>query len=146
MPNARDVLSKKSITGIISTTPEQSVQEASKLMLQRSVGCLVVTGAEGKIVGLLTEHDVLCRLVAEDRDASDTKVSEIMSRDVAIVEPERSLEEIEAIMRQQHLHYLPVAGEKELLGLLSMGDVLAYHAAEDKQMVHYLREYMYGRW
>ena len=145
MPNARDLLSKKSIKGIISTTPEQSVQAASKLMLQRNVGCLVVTGAEGKIIGLLTEHDVLCRLVAEDRDSSDTKVSEIMSRDVAVVEPERSLEEIEAIMRQQRLRYLPVAGEKELLGLRSMGDVLAHHAAEDKQMVHYLREYIYGR-
>jgi CBS domain-containing protein len=145
MPNARELLSKKSIKGIISTTPEQSVQDASRLMLQRGVGCLVVTGAEGAIVGLLTEHDILCRLVAEDRDASDTKVSEIMSREVAVAEPERSIEEIEAIMRQQRLHYLPVAGETELLGLLSMGDVLAHHAAEDKQMVHYLREYMYGR-
>jgi CBS domain-containing protein len=67
MPNARDVLSRNRIKGIISTTPKRSVQEASKVMLQRNVGCLIVTEAESKIVGLLTEHDVLCRLVAEDK-------------------------------------------------------------------------------
>jgi CBS domain-containing protein len=145
MPNASDVLSRKTTREIISTRPEESVQQAAKLMGQRQVGCLVVMG-EGKVAGLLTEREILCRLVAQDRDASDTKVGDIMLRDVVIVEPERSLEEIEAVMRQQHLHYLPVAGANELVGLISMGDVLAYHAAEDKQMVHYLKEYMYGRY
>lgn len=146
MPNANEVLSRKTIKGIISTTPDESVQLAAKLMGQRNVGCLVVMGEGGKVAGLLTEREVLCRLVAQDRNAASTKVAEIMLRDVVIVEPERSLDEIEAIMRQQHLHYLPVAGANQLLGLISIGDVLAYHAAEDKQMVHYLKEYMYGRY
>ena len=68
-----------------------------------------------------------------------------MTRDVIVVEPERTLSEIEAIMKQNRIRHLPVAGAGALLGLLSIGDVLACHAATSQQMVHHLTDYIYGR-
>ncbi len=106
---------------------------------------MIVTDEAGRIEGIFTERDVVNRLVAEDMDASDTKVEEVMTRDVIVVEPERRLGEIEAIMRQNRVRHLPVAGRDALLGLLSIGDVLACHAAANQQMVHHLTEYIYGR-
>ena len=109
------------------------------------LGCLIVTDSAGRIAGIFTERDVVNRLVAEDQDASDTKVGDLMTRNVIVVEPERTLSEVEAIMKQNRVRHLPVAGKDALLGLLSIGDVLAYHAAANKQMVHHLTEYIYGR-
>ena len=141
---AKDLLTKKDLKEIVTIRAEMSVQEACKLLRAYHIGCLVVTES-GRIEGIFTERDVVNRLVAEGKDASKTKVGDIMTREVIVVEPERSLEEIEGIMKQKRVRHLPVAGSDALLGILSIGDVLAHHAAENKQMVHYLTEYLYGR-
>jgi CBS domain-containing protein len=105
----------------------------------------VISDSAGRIEGIFTERDVVNRVVAENKSASDTKIGDVMTREVIVVEPDRTLVEIEAIMKQNRVRHLPVAGNESLLGLLSIGDVLSYHAAEDKQMVRYLTEYIYGR-
>ncbi len=145
MPTAKELLSAKEVTGVITVNAELSVQDACKLMRTHRIGCLVVTSGPHKIEGIFTERDVVNRLVAEDRDASDTKVGEIMTRDVIVVELDRPFEEIEAIMKQNRIRHLPVAGDRELLGLLSIGDVMAHDVSTNKQMVHHLTEYIYGR-
>jgi CBS domain-containing protein len=145
MAIAKELLAEKESKEIITVRADVSVQDACKLMRSHRIGCLVVVGDAQAIEGIFTERDVVNRLVAEDKDASDTKVGELMTRDVIVVEPERRSEDIEAIMKQNRIRHVPVAGQKELLGLLSIGDVMAYHASKDKQMVHYLTEYMYGR-
>ena len=145
MPTAKELLSEKKAKEVITVSADMSVQDACKLMRTHRIGCLVVTSETRTIEGIFTERDVVNRLVAEDRDASDTKVGELMTREVIVVEPERPIAEIEAIMKQNRIRHLPVAGEKELLGLLSIGDVMAHEAATSKQMVHYLTEYIYGR-
>lgn len=145
MPTAKQLLAEKESKSVITVNADLSVQDACKLMRAHRIGCLVVTSGAQTIEGIFTERDVVNRLVAEDKDASDTKVGELMTRAVIVVEPERPFDEIEAIMKQNRIRHLPVAGDKELLGLLSIGDVMAHDASKNKQMVHYLTEYMYGR-
>jgi CBS domain-containing protein len=145
MSTAKQILTDKDTKGVITVSADLSVQEACRLMRSYRIGCLVVTGADQTIEGIFTERDVVNRLVAEDRDASETKVGDIMTREVIVVEPERPIAEVEAIMKQHRIRHLPVAGERELLGLVSIGDVMAHEAATSKQMVHYLTEYLYGR-
>ena len=145
MPTAKELLAEKESKSVITVKADLSVQDACKLMRNHRIGCLVVTSGTKTIEGIFTERDVVNRLVAEDKDASDTKVGELMTHEVIVVEPERPIAEIEAIMKQNRIRHLPVAGEKELLGLLSIGDVMAHEAATNKQMVHYLTEYIYGR-
>jgi len=143
---AQDVLAAKASKEIVTTRADTTVQDACKLMRTHRIGCLIVTNGAGQIQGIFTERDVVNQLVAEDKDASDTKVGDLMTRDVIVVEPERNLSEIEAIMKQNRIRHLPVAGPGGLLGLLSIGDVLACHAATSQQMVHHLTDYIYGRY
>ena len=145
MLTAQDLLANKAAKDIVTARADTTVQEACKLMRTHGIGCLIVTDSSGRIEGIFTERDVVNRLVAEDQDASDTKVGDLMTRDVIVVEPERTLSEVEAIMKQNRVRHLPVAGKDALLGLLSIGDVLTYHAAANKQRVHHLTEYIYGR-
>jgi len=142
---ARELLAKKGSNVVVTVRSDISVQEACRLLRAYHIGCLVISDSAGKIEGIFTERDVVNRLVAEDQDASDTKVGDLMTRDVIVVEPERTLSEVEAIMKQNRVRHLPVAGKDALLGLLSIGDVLTYHAAANKQRVHHLTEYIYGR-
>ncbi|MBK9120960.1 MAG: CBS domain-containing protein [Phycisphaerales bacterium] len=143
MPTAMDLLGAKVRGGVLTTTPEATVQDACRLMRQERVGCLVVTTGKA-VAGIFTERDVINRVVAEARDPAATIVGDVMTREVIVVKPDRSIEEIEAIMKQQRIRHLPVVGERELAGLLSIGDVAAWHADKDKQLVEYLQDYMHG--
>ena len=145
MPTAKELLSEKKAKEVINVSADMRVQDACKIMSTHRIGCLVFTSGTKTIEGIFTERDVVNRLVAEDKDASDTTVGELMTREVIVFEPERPVAEIEAIMKQNRIRHLPVAGDKELLGLLSIGDVMAHEASTNKQMVHYLTEYIYGR-
>jgi CBS domain-containing protein len=144
MPTARELLATKARSEVFTVPAGHTVQEACRLMQHYRVGSLVV-GDGRTIDGMFTERDVLNRVVAEGRDPAATHVHEVMSAEVMFIKPDRPLEEIEAIMKQQRIRHLPVVDETGLLGLLSIGDVLAWHAARDKQTVEYLTEYMYGR-
>jgi CBS domain-containing protein len=143
---AVQLLATKPTRDLITTRAEATAQEACRLMREHRIGCLLVTDAAGRIEGIFTERDVVNRLVAEGKDATRTLVGDLMTREVIVVEPDRTLDEVEAIMKQHRIRHLPVAGQEALLGLLSIGDVTAHHAAASKQMVHYLTEYIYGRY
>ena len=95
---------------------------------------------------MFTERDVLTRVVAEGRDPTRTLVEEVMSTDVAYCRPETELDEVGAMMRQRRIRHLPVcAGEGDLKGLISIGDINAWHADGQATTIHYLNEYIYGR-
>jgi CBS domain-containing protein len=144
MPTAKDLLEVKARREVYTTAPEATVQNACRLMSRERIGCLVVMQGE-KIVGIFTERDVLNRVVAEGRDPTVTRVGDVMSKDVIVVSPDRAREDIESIMKQQRIRHIPVAGPDRMLGLLSIGDMLAWDAANDKQILQYFHDYIYGR-
>jgi CBS domain-containing protein len=144
MPTAQDVLASKKSLGVIRVMPDCNVRDACRLMRDRRIGALLVSDGE-TLHGIFTERDVMNLVVAEAKDPVATKVAEVMTRKVIVVRPDRSLEEIEAIMRQERLRHVPVVGEKGLIGMISIGDVNAFNAAEDHQTVEYLTQYIHGR-
>ncbi len=144
MSTAKDVLSRKKALGVITVLPDYSVRDACRVMRDHRIGALLV--AEGETLhGIITERDVMNLVVAEEKDPSTTKVQEVMTRKVIVVRSDRSLEEVEAIMRQERLRHVPVVDETGLVGMISIGDVNAYNAAEDHQNVEYLTQYIQGR-
>ena len=144
MSTARDVLASKKSAGVITVAPDCAVRDACRIMRDRRIGALLVSEGE-TLHGIFTERDVLNLVVAEERDPANTKVAEVMTRKVLVVRPDRPLAEIETIMRQERVRHVPVVGEKGLLGLISIGDVNAFNAAEDHQTVEYLTQYIQGR-
>lgn len=144
MPKAKDVLASKKSGEVITVRPDSNVRDACRLMRDRRIGALIVADGTA-LVGIFTERDVMNLVVAEERNPATTLVSEVMTRKVLVVRPDRSLEEIEAIMRQERIRHVPVAGEAGLVGMISIGDVNAFNAAADHQTVEYLTQYIQGR-
>jgi CBS domain-containing protein len=144
MPTAKDVLSSKKSAGVITVIPDCSVRDACRLMRDRRIGAVLVSEGE-TLHGIFTERDVMNLVVAEGKDPASTKVAEVMTRKVLAVRSDRPLEEIEAIMRQERVRHVPVVDEKGLIGVISIGDVNAFNAAQDHQTVDYLTQYIHGR-
>jgi CBS domain-containing protein len=144
MSTAKDVLSKKKALGVITVLPDCSVRDACRVMRDRRIGALLV--AEGEALhGIITERDVMNLVVAEGKDPAATRVAEVMTPKVLAVRSDRSLEEIEAIMRQERVRHVPVMDDTGLIGMISIGDVNAFNADENHQTVEYLTQYIQGR-
>jgi CBS domain-containing protein len=130
---ARDLLAMKNSAVVYTCSPETSIDEASRIMRDWRVGSLVVVG-DGAVQGLLTERDVVKRVVAEGMDAAATQVRDVMQRDVPMVWLETDLEAVEATLRARRVHYVPVVAERGLVGVISIGDLARFQAARERAL------------
>lgn len=131
---------------VYTITATATVLEATREMNFRKIGALVVTCGEGKVVGMITERDVMRKVVAEERSPSEVRVSEIMTHNVICIRPETHMNQASEVMREKHIRHLPVCDEAgHLLGMVSIGDVNAYHATHQAETIGYLNDYIYGR-
>ncbi|HSU68871.1 MAG TPA: CBS domain-containing protein [Tepidisphaeraceae bacterium] len=145
MPTAHDVLSSKGSTRVLTISPAASVLDAVEKMNELKVGSLIVM-EDGQVLGIFSERDVLRRVIGETRKPSTTTVSEVMTRDVVCVEPDADLDEVSTLMKERRIRHVPVCDpDRGLIGLVSIGDVNAYHASNREATLHYLNEYIYGR-
>ena len=99
-----------------------SAKKAAEIMAQEGVSAVIVT-VEGKAKGILTERDILKRIVAEDKNAKKTKVKEIMSSPLVTIEPSTNLEEAARLMFKKKIKNLPVTHENRLIGLVNLQDI-----------------------
>jgi len=118
----REILTLKGPGEIYSISPEQSVAEAVRLMVQHDIGSLVVRGKD-RMVGLVTERDVLRALNEKGGDLSRLKVSELMTTEPIIGNPEDTVDYLRGVMTEQRISHLPVVEGESLLGIISFHDV-----------------------
>lgn len=145
MPKVKDILSGKGPT-IHYVEDHISVLEATHQMNDHQIGALVVVNADQQVAGIFTERDVLRRVVAEQRDPAATPVGEVMTRQVVCAGPDMDLEEVSSIMQQRRIRHVPVVDDgSELLGMISIGDLNAFHASNRELTIRYLNEYIRGR-
>ena len=142
MVTVAEILSRKG-SRVVSAPPETSILDAAILMNQSRVGSVVVTDrASGAIVGILSERDILTRLVAAERDARRTAIRDIMTSPVICCERTTSIDELRAIMHARRIRHIPVRDENGVCGMVSIGDVNAWHADGLEQTVHALEDYV----
>ena len=121
-----------------------TILEATQKMNDHRIGSLLVLEGE-RIVGILSERDILTRVVVEEKPPRAVKVREAMTTDVVVVGPDTSLEEASAVMRTRRVRHLPVCdADGRLLGLISIGDLNARHASDQEITIRHLHEYLYG--
>jgi len=144
MPTVQDILEKKG-GRVVSIGGDATVLDAAQLMNDNRIGALVVSQGD-KVVGIFTERDILCRIVAAQRDPATTKVRDVMTAPVACCLPETTRAECAAVMRHRRIRHLPVVKEDRLLGIVSIGDISADTEAEQRETIRYLHEYLYGGW
>jgi uncharacterized repeat protein (TIGR01451 family) len=110
------------VTAVVTADAELNVREAVQRMNNYEIGCLIVM-EKGSFVGILTERDVLKRVVAEARNPDETLVRDVMSKSLTVVEPEASLEEATFLMLERRVKKLPVAKNKKLVGIVTLTDI-----------------------
>jgi CBS domain-containing protein len=109
----------------VSTIDENaSVKEAADIMNQFEIGSIIAT-RKGKAVGIITERDLLKRIVAEGKNAKKTRVKDIMSSPLVVITPNTDLEEAARLMFEKKIKKLPVIDQNRLVGLVSLTDIAA---------------------
>jgi CBS domain-containing protein len=143
MATVNDALARKG-SRLVTIGRDASALEAAQLMNQHRIGCLVVLD-DGRVSGVLSERDVLSRIVAEGRDPAQTRVHEVMTREVVCCERNTDLEEARSVFKNRRIRHLPVVDESQkLVGLVSIGDLNAYHADVQERTIHLMHEYIYN--
>ena len=110
---------------VITTHPLQSVRAVVTLLAERSIGALVVVDEDGRTIGIVTERHIVRRLAADDQTMMRA-VGEIMARDVITATPQDDLTSILQLMTERRIRHVPVTDRGELVGIVSLGDVLKF--------------------
>ena len=142
MSTVRDMIRKKG-SEVFSISPDATVLEVLSLMANHNTGAMMVV-RNGKVEGIVSERDCVRKMDLEGRSAKTTKVSEIMTSKVIYVEAGQQLEECMALMIDKNIRHLPVYDGSELLGLISVRDVLKEVIDVQKLMISQLEHYITG--
>jgi CBS domain-containing protein len=129
-------------TDVLQIDADATVFDAIKRMVEANVGALLVA-EHGKVAGIVTERDYLRRVTLEGRTEEETLVREIMTSPLVYVTPETSVEECMAVMTERRIRHLPVfADGRELVGIVSIGDLVKFKSAEQDFQIKFLTEYI----
>jgi CBS domain-containing protein len=145
MASINDILAGKG-RHLNTISGQATVYSAAILMNEHKIGSLLVLEA-GELIGILTERDILMRVVAEQRDANTTLVEEVMTHDVVCCRPHTDIEEARRVMKHRRIRHLPVMGDDgDVMGLISIGDLNAYNLDDKERTIYQLQEYIHGTW
>ena len=142
MATVRDMIRKKGYE-VFTIAPEATVFEALNLMAEHNIGALLVM-TEDEIKGIVSERDCIRKVDVMGRNAKDTPISQIMTSDVITVEADQPLEDCMGLMIDKNIRHLPVCEGKNLLGLLSVRDVLREVIEVQQTMLSQLERYITG--
>jgi CBS domain-containing protein len=126
---------------LLSVAPDYSVYAALKKMAQHDIGALVVVSGD-KLVGVFSERDYARRVILEGKSSRDTQVSEIMTRQVICVSPERTADQCMAVMTQKRVRHLPVIENKQVVAVISIGDVVREMISDQQHTIEQLEQYI----
>jgi CBS domain-containing protein len=142
MSTVLEVLQRKG-SGVATISPDATVLQASRLMNRHRIGSLVVVeGPFDSLRGIITERDILTRVVSLRLDADKAAVSTVMTSTVTTCTPDDTLDHLRVVMQRERIRHVPVIDRGGLCGLISMGDLNAWAIESMEHMVMYLEEYI----
>ena len=140
MGTVRNILQKKG-NAVHTVSPSASVFDALELLEDQNVGALIVTD-NGKLMGVFTERDYARKVVLKGRSSKETLVKDIMSGNPVVVNQHTTIEECMELMTDKYIRHLPVLEGGELVGIISIGDVVKYIIEEKDYIIENLRNYI----
>lgn len=120
---------------VVTISADKTVKDAADMMNRYEIGCLLVV-KRGKAVGILTERDLLKRVISEARDAGTTKVKDIMSKPLIVAEADTELEDAAKLMFKMKIKKLPIIKQGKLSGLVTLTDLARFQP----QMIRILKQ------
>lgn len=141
MATVREILARKG-SEVLTVAPESTVLEAAQLMNARGIGAVPVMEL-GALIGIFTERDLMRRVVAEILPPESTRIRQVMTPDPLTARPETTIEDCGALMTARRIRHLPVLGPGGLIGIITIGDLLAFQVAEQAATIAHLNSYVY---
>ncbi|OGT71272.1 MAG: histidine kinase [Gammaproteobacteria bacterium RIFCSPLOWO2_12_47_11] len=126
-----------------SIGPDASVYDAIKLMADKEVGALIVI-EDSKLVGVISERDYARKVILKGQSSKDMQIKEIMTTRVIYTKPEQTVEECMALMTEKHIRHLPIIEGEQLVGIISIGDLVKSIIAEQRFIIEQLGKYISG--
>ena len=128
---------------VYSVGPNATVREALEIMAQHNIGALLVL--EGSVLaGIFSERDYARKVTLKGKSSSDLKVSEIMTSKVITIDANHTVDQCMQIMTDHHIRHLPIMNGDNVIGLISIGDVVREMIAYQKSMIEQLQSYITG--
>ncbi len=143
MTTVRKLLEAKETAKNFSVEASQTVLDALKVMAEAHIGAILVT-ENGKIIGIYTERDYLYKGEIEGRNAKETKLKDVMVSKMITVTNETTVEQCMGLMKQYRIRHLPVVEQDQLIGLVSMRDVMLAAIENKESEIRGLENYILG--
>ncbi|HWD20187.1 MAG TPA: CBS domain-containing protein [Verrucomicrobiae bacterium] len=131
-------------SSVWTISPRATVFEAIRLLAQKNIGALPVVD-EGRLVGIFSERDYTRKVALEGKTSRDTLVEDILSRGVATIGPEATVDEALRMMTEKRIRHLPVVDGVELVGLISIGDMVNWIISAQDATIDQMESYLLGR-
>lgn len=138
----RDILNSKG-TKVYSVAPDETVYQAIAKMDKLNIGALIVLKNQ-QLEGIISERDYRSKVILKGRSSKSTNVNEIMTPDVYYVSPADSVERCMSIMTEKKIRHLPVMEGDDIVGVVSIGDLVKNIISQQKFEIKNLRHYIQG--
>lgn len=142
MQTIRQIISTKG-DQVWSVAVEDTVYDAIRLMATRSIGAMLVMNA-GELHGIVSERDYARKVILEGRSSRETRVGDICSSPAITISPKATAEEGLALMTRKRIRHLPVVEQGQLLGVVSIGDLVNAVLGDQQQLIEQLERYVTG--
>ena len=137
-----EIINDKDIKELLTVDSKKPVIEALTIMAEYKIGALIVTN-ESTMVGVISERDYAREIILEGKSSKDTKVEEIMTKKVLTLSAEDKLEKGLEIRTQKRIRHMPVMDGKELIGMVSQGDLVKEMISYQKELIKELEAFVY---
>lgn len=132
-------------SGVFTIGINDTVYNGLVTLSKKDIGALVVVDQHGKLAGIFSERDYARKVVLMGKSSRETKVGDMMSREIVLVQPDDTIKECLHIMTTKKVRHLPVIHNKELVGIISIGDAVNRIISDQEATIHDLEDYIYGR-
>jgi len=141
MKTIKQVINSKG-SEVKSVSPDTETINAIKLMAESGISSLLVID-DGKVIGIFSDKDFSCKVVAENRLTEIIPISEVMTKPVCAIRPDQSIDDAMSVMTEKRIRHLPVMDGEKLVGLVSIGDLVKAIIKEQKDTIEQLEHYIH---
>ncbi|HEX3043341.1 MAG TPA: CBS domain-containing protein [Bacillota bacterium] len=138
-----DILKEKG-QAVFTISPDEPIFGSLRKLVEYQIGSLVVVDAEKKILGIISERDILRAIYHDYENLKTLKVAHLMTTNLIIAIPEDDIDYIMGVMTQNRIRHLPVVDKDGVIGIISIGDIIKCQLEEIQVKNRYLEEYMYS--
>ena len=139
MKSVRKILNQKN-NHLIKLSPNATVFEALQLMMDHNISAVLI--ADDQLQGIFTERDYARKVVLQGKSSKEVKLKEVMTANLVTISPQDSVEYCMQIMTDRHIRHLPVLEFGNLVGMVSIGDVVKFVIEDQKQTIQDLESYI----